>query len=140
MPPRSIHRRPAAAAEGNGKGRGKGIIQPAAKAKAKAKAKGTGKGILHRPAAARLDPVLLDVATDDVTVHTLLVDGQDTMETVKVRLLHLLGWPLPADAITLHCGFREMEGHRTLASYGIGRGHRQPFMFTMVPEMPEEMA
>jgi hypothetical protein len=59
---------------------------------------------------------------------------------VKVRLLHLLGWPLPADEITLHCGFREMEGHRTLASYGIGMGHRQPFTFTMVPEMPEETA
>jgi hypothetical protein len=121
-----------AAAKGNGKGRGKGIIRPAAKAK------GTGKGILHRPVAARVDPVFLNVATDAVTVHTLLFDGQDTFETVKIRLMHLLGWPLPANAITLHCGFHEMEGHRTLASYGIGMGHPQPYVITMVPEMPEE--
>jgi hypothetical protein len=139
MPPMSIRRRPAAAAEGNGKGRGRGIGRlPKAKAKAKAKAKGTGKGILHRPPAARVDPVALDVATEDNTVHTLHVDGQDTMETIKVRLLHLLGWPLPADAITLHCGFLELEHHRTLASYGIGMGHRQLFIVTMVPEVPEE--
>jgi hypothetical protein len=133
MPPMNIRRRPAAAADGNGKGKGKGIIRPAAKAKGKGK--GKGKGILRRPAAARVDPVALDIYTGE-TVHTLLVDGVDTMEAIKVRLLHLLGWPVPAFAITLFCGRREMEHHRTLASYGIGLGRRQPFLFTMDPAAP----
>jgi hypothetical protein len=155
MPPMSIRRGPAAEGKGKGKGKGKGIIQPAAKAKAmaKAKAKGTGKGIRRRPAAAaegkgtgkgrgiiqaaaREDPVLLDI-DDGVTIQTLLFDGLDTMQTIKVRLLHLMGWPLPSSDLTLFCGRLEMEDHRTLASYGITGGRRQPFLFTVDPEFPE---